>query len=320
MSRNSTSPRSLKEYFVVGMKGLAMGAADVVPGVSGGTIAFITGIYEELISSLSNINLSALKKLKNEGIKSTWKYINGNFFVALFLGVFISVFSLAKLVTYLLDKHPVFLWSFFFGLVVASFILVAKTIKKWNAYTVIALLVGAAIAGYISSLTATASGDDLWYIFISGAIAICAMILPGISGAFILVLLGSYHSIMNGIKTFDIKIVIVFLAGCVVGLLSFSKLLNYLFTHFKQFVLALLSGFLLGSLIKIWPWKNNIGNEPIVVHSDGREEFMMGNVLPNDFNGDPMILKSILFALFGLILVLVIDWLGNRLNPAKHVD
>lgn len=320
MSSNITTSRSLKEYFVVGIKGLAMGAADVVPGVSGGTIAFITGIYEELISSLSNINLGALKKLKDEGIKSTWKHINGNFFVALFLGIFISVFSLAKLVTYLLDQHPVLLWSFFFGLVVASFVLVAKTITKWNVFTILALLIGAAIAGYISSLTATASGDDLWYIFLSGAIAICAMILPGISGAFILVLLGSYHSIMNGIKTLDIKIVIVFLAGCVVGLLSFSKLLNYLFKHFKQLILALLTGFLIGSLIKIWPWKNNVGEVPIVVHSDGREEFMMGNVVPADFIGDPMILKSILFALFGLLLVLMIDWLGNRFNPTKHAN
>lgn len=320
MSNTSKSKRSLKEYFIVGVKGLAMGAADVVPGVSGGTIAFITGIYEELISSLSNLNLGALKMLKNEGVKSTWKFINGNFFVALFLGVFISVFSLAKLVTYLLDQHPVFLWSFFFGLVIASFVLVAKTITKWNFSAVLALIIGALIAGYISSLTATATGEDLWYIFISGAIAICAMILPGISGAFILVLLGSYHSIMTGIKTLDIKIVAVFLAGCVVGLLSFSKLLNYLFNHYKQLVLALLSGFLLGSLIKIWPWKNRVGDVPIIVHSNGREEFMMGNVLPKDFNGEPMFMNAILFALFGLLLVLAIDWLGNKLNPAKHVN
>ncbi len=320
MSNITSSNRSLKNYFVLGMKGLSMGAADVVPGVSGGTIAFITGIYEELISSLSNINFGALKKLKKEGLKSAWKYINGNFFVALFLGIFISVFSLAKLVTYLLDQYPVFLWSFFFGLIVASFVLVAKRITKWNLSAILALIVGAIIAGYISSLTATATGEDLWYIFISGAIAICAMILPGISGAFILVLLGSYHSIMTGIKTLDIKIVTVFLAGCVVGLLSFSKLLNYLFNNFKQLVLALLSGFLLGSLIKIWPWKNKVGDVPIVIHSDGREEFMMGNVLPVDFNGEPLLLNAILFALFGLLLVLVIDWLGNRLNPAQHVN
>ena len=318
---NSTpsSPRSLKAYFLVGIKGLAMGAADVVPGVSGGTIAFITGIYEELIGSLSNINLGALKKLKNEGLKSTWSHINGNFFLALFAGIFISVFSLAKVVTHLLDQHPVFIWSFFFGLVIASFILVVRTIEKWNLFAVIALLLGAGIAGYISSLTVTASGHDLWYIFLSGAIAICAMILPGISGAFILVLLGSYHSIMNGIKTLDIKVVLVFLGGCVVGLLSFSKLLNYLFEHFKRIVLALLSGFLLGSLVKIWPWKNQVGSDPIVVHSDGREEYMMGNVFPNDFHGDPMVIKSILFALFGLCLVLLIDWLGNRLNKSQHV-
>jgi putative membrane protein len=320
MNNDQANRRSLIDYCVIGIKGLTMGAADVVPGVSGGTIAFITGIYEELINSLSKINIEALRVLKKQGLNSAWNFINGNFFVALFLGIFISVFSLAKVVTYLLDKYPVFLWSFFFGLVVASFILVVKTIKKWNVFTIISLIIGALIAGYISSLTATASGEDLWYIFVSGAIAICAMILPGISGAFILVLLGSYHSIMTGIKTLDLKIVLVFLTGCVVGLLSFSKLLNYLFAHFKQVVLSLLSGFLIGSLIKIWPWKNPVGAEPIVIHSDGREEFMMGNVAPNDFIGDAMVLNAILFALFGLILVLVIDKLGTKYKKEEHVN
>lgn len=320
MSNISTFNRSLKGYLVLGIKGLAMGAADVVPGVSGGTIAFITGIYEELISSLSHINIGALKKMKKEGIKSTWRYINGNFFVALLVGILISVFSLAKLVTYLLDQYPVFLWSFFFGLIIASFVLVAKTVTKWNLSAFLALIIGAVIAGYISSLTATATGEDLWYIFISGAVAICAMILPGISGAFILVLLGSYHSIMTGIKTLDVKIVGVFFAGCVVGLLSFSKLLNYLFNNFKQLVLALLSGFLLGSLIKIWPWKNKVNDVPIVVHSDGRKEFMMGNVFPKDFNGEPLLLNAILFATFGLFLVLAMEWLGNKLSSAKYVN
>lgn len=319
MSRISANSRSVIDYFLIGVKGLAMGAADVVPGVSGGTIAFITGIYEELIHSLSTINLQALKKLKTEGIGSAWKHINGNFFLSLFIGIGISIFSLAKLVTFLLDQHPVLLWSFFFGLVIASFILVARTIEKWSMGTVFLLILGTLLAGYISSLTATANGEELWFVFLSGAVAICAMILPGISGAFILVLMGSYHPIMVGIKTLDIKVIAVFLSGCFIGLLSFSKLLNFLFEHFKQLVLALLSGFLLGSLVKIWPWKNKVSDVPLVVHSDGREEFMMGNVFPAEFKGDPLLVKAVLFAIVGLTFVLLIDRLGKRLNPVKDV-
>src|SRR5690554_6579870 len=168
-------PRSLTQLAGIGLRGLAMGAADVIPGVSGGTIAFITGIYEELIGSISNINLAALKKLKNEGIASFWKHVNGNFFVALLLGIAVSILSLARLVTHLLVEYPVLLWAFFFGLIVASAQLILKTVTKWDAKTVIGLIIGTAIAGYISTIhVVAASGGDYWYILLSGAIAICA--------------------------------------------------------------------------------------------------------------------------------------------------
>lgn len=302
--------RNFLQYLAVTLRGIGMGAADVIPGVSGGTIAFITGIYEELISSLGNINLGALKIWKKEGFNQFWKHINGNFFVALFLGIAISVASLAKLVTYLLEHHPVLLWSFFFGLVLSSAILVLRTINKWNAVVLIGLLLGTVVAGYISSIETTASGGESWYIVLSGAIAICAMILPGISGAFILVLLGSYNLVIEGIKDVDLKIIGLFAIGCIVGLLSFSRLLKYLFTHFKNTVLAVLSGFLFGSLLKIWPWKNRVGEEPLVIHSDGKEDWMLTNVLPAEYEGTAQLGWAIGLSIIGFLIVFVMERFG----------
>lgn len=304
--------RSLSQYSGITLRGMAMGAADVIPGVSGGTIAFITGIYEELIGSISNINIAAFKKLKNDGLAAFWKHVNGNFFVALLLGIAISVLSLARVVTYLLVEYPVLLWAFFFGLIVASAQLIMKTITKWDAKVVLGLIVGTAVAAYISTVHVTASGGESWYIVLSGAIAICAMILPGISGSFILVLLGSYAIVLEGLKSLDFTIIGLFCLGCLVGILSFSRLLKYLFENFKNLVLAILSGFLIGSLLKIWPWKNAIGEAPIVVHSDGKEDWMMVNVMPGNFIGEPQVLYVVLLALFGYLLVYLLDKFGNK--------
>jgi putative membrane protein len=305
-------PRSITQLAGISLRGLAMGAADVIPGVSGGTIAFITGIYEELIGSISNINLAAFKKLKNEGISSFWKHVNGNFFVALILGIGISVLSLARAVTYLLVEYPVLLWAFFFGLIVGSAQLILKTVKKWDAKTVIGLIIGTAVAAYISTIHVVASGGDSWYIVLSGAIAICAMILPGISGAFILVLLGSYAMIIEGLKNLDFMIIGLFALGCLIGILSFSRLLKYLFENYKNLVLATLSGFLIGSLLKIWPWKNPMGDAPLVVHSDGKEDWMMANVLPGNFIGEPQIIYVIILAIVGYLLVYLMEKFGNK--------
>src|SRR5690554_538955 len=306
--------RSLQDLFGITLRGMAMGAADVVPGVSGGTIAFITGIYEELISSISQINFQALKKLKNEGWSAFWTHVNGNFFVALLAGIAISVLSLAGIVTFLLETYPVALWAFFFGLIVASVLIIGKTVQKWDAFTIIGIAVGTAIAAYVSLLHTTAHGEQLWYIFLSGTIAICAMILPGISGAFILVLLGSYHVVLDGLKSLDFTLIIVFSFGCLVGILAFSHLLNYLYNHHKNLVLSILTGFLIGSLLKIWPWKNSIGDAPVVIHSDGREEWLQANVLPANFHGDPQILTVVALALVGFFLVFTIDLIGHRMK------
>jgi putative membrane protein len=292
---------------LLSLKGMAMGAADVVPGVSGGTIAFISGIYEELIDGINNINLEALRILRKNGFKSFWNHVNGTFFLFLFSGIAISILTLSKLVLYLLEHHPVLIWSFFFGLVVASSWIIAKSVTKWNFATITFLLVGAVIAFFISSAQTVAHVDAKWYIFLSGAIAICAMILPGISGSFILVLMGSYHLVLNALHDKDLVIIGLFMSGCLVGILSFARLLKFLFSKFKELTIALLTGFMIGSLYKVWPWKGKIGSEPLVVHSDGREEWMTANVFPGNFDGDPLIWQAILCLLIGFLLIVVLE-------------
>ncbi|UAM98627.1 DUF368 domain-containing protein [Polaribacter litorisediminis] len=248
--------RKIKDYVIIGFKGMAMGAADVVPGVSGGTIAFISGIYEELLGSISNVNLGLFKTLKKEGFKAAWKQLNGNFLLSLFLGIFISIISLAKAIKYLLENEPILLWSFFFGLVLASIIYIAKQISKWNFIAVIILILGAFLAYYITTLNPLVSeNSSSLYILLAGAIAICAMILPGISGSFILVLLGAYKPVLDAVNDKDFKTILTFMVGAVVGLLSFSKVLKWLFANYKNYTLAVLTGFIIGSLNKIWPWK-----------------------------------------------------------------
>ena len=247
--------RKWKDYALLMLKGLGMGAADVVPGVSGGTIAFIVGIYDELIDSIKSINMQSLKLLFTGKLRAFWKAINGNFLFFLIAGIAISVFSLAKLITFLLETEPVLVWSFFFGLVLASTWFVSKDIKEWNWKTVPSFLAGAVIAYYITVATPAETPTHLLFIFLCGAIAICAMILPGISGSFILVLLGKYFYIMEAVKTLDFVVLGVFALGCLLGITSFSRLLSYALKHLRNITLAVLSGFMLGSLNKVWPWK-----------------------------------------------------------------
>ncbi|MCR9174314.1 MAG: DUF368 domain-containing protein [bacterium] len=299
--------RSLLQWLLISVRGVAMGAADVVPGVSGGTIAFITGIYEELILSLNNINLGALKILFKEGIKPFWKHINGTFFVFLFGGIGVSILLLADGVDYLLKNEPVMLWSFFFGLIIASIWLIGKSIKNWNAGVIVSLLIGTGVAFYIATIQTVAEVDAQWYIVLSGAIAICAMILPGVSGSFILVLLGSYQVVIGAIKEKDLLIIGLFALGCIVGLLTFARVLKILFEKFKEITIAILTGFMVGSLWKVWPWKNEDGSNLLVVHSDGEKEYAMYNVLPGDFKGDDQLLYAILCALGGLLLIVVLE-------------
>ena len=204
--------RSPLDYLILALKGMAMGAADVVPGVSGGTIAFISGIYEELITTLNSINFSLLKQLKSEGFKSVWKKANGSFLVALLSGVFVSVISLAKGVEWLLEHHPILLWSFFFGLVFASILYVGKQIKirLTDLKLVLAMAIGAGVAYFITTLNPSETSDSNLFLFLAGALAICAMILPGISGAFILVIIGAYSPVLEALNTRDFKTIFFF--------------------------------------------------------------------------------------------------------------
>lgn len=251
---SAAKPSTLGIY----IRGIAMGAADVVPGVSGGTVAFITGIYETLIDSIKSINPVALSVLYKQGVKACWQHINGTFLLALMLGIFTSILSLARLISYLLDHQPLLLWSFFFGLIAASSIHMARQIKHWRPLTLVALLAGGLVAWAITEIKPSELTPSLLMYFMAGAIAICAMILPGISGSFILVLMGMYQHVLTAIKSFDWLVLFTFAAGCGIGLLSFSHLLSWLFKRFHDVTLALLTGFLIGSLNLVWPWKQTL--------------------------------------------------------------
>ena len=294
--------RRIKDYAVLTLKGMAMGAADVVPGVSGGTIAFIAGIYDELINSIKSINMHSLKLLFTGKIAAFWKAVNRNFLFALLLGIAISVFSLAKLITYLLLNEPVLVWSFFFGLVLASTWFVTKDIKGWNWKTVAGFVGGAVIAYYITVATPAETSTNLMFIFLCGAIAICAMILPGISGSFILVLLGKYFYVMEAVKTLDLVVLGVFAFGAALGITSFSRVLSYALKNFRNITLSVLSGFMLGSLNKVWPWKEV---EKLV--SDGHEVMIEHNIAPNT-----EVAEAVVLMLIGLILVYVLEKISAK--------
>ena len=303
--------RKLQDYFVIGLKGMAMGAADVVPGVSGGTIAFISGIYEELLSTISNVNLSLLKTLKTSGIKAAWKQLNGSFLTALFLGIFVSIVSLAKVIKHLLESQPILLWSFFFGLVLASIIYIAKQITDWNFKAFLVLIIGAVLAYFITTLNPLVSeNSSSLFVFLAGAIAICAMILPGISGSFILVLLGAYKPVLEAVNNRDFKTILVFMAGAVVGLLTFSRVLKWLFKNHKNLTLAVLTGFIIGSLNKIWPWKETLTWR---INSRGVEvPFNQQSISPFSFDEDPQLIMAIVFAVLGFVLILGMEKLAIK--------
>jgi putative membrane protein len=301
--------RSIKEYLLISLKGIAMGAADVVPGVSGGTIAFITGIYEELINSIKSIRPASLKLILQGKWKEFWTTINGNFLLSLLTGIFISILSLARLLKYLLETYPVLVWSFFFGLIVASAIYVARYVGKWNAGTVITTIAGIGIAWYITLVTPAEANTTWWFIFVSGAIAICAMILPGISGSFILVLLGMYKFILDAVSSLNLPVILLFLAGAAIGIISFSNILSWFLRKYHDLTIGLLAGFMVGSLNKIWPWKN-VTSTFVDRHGELRP-LVEENVLPGTFErltGNPsMLAGAVALSVAGFLLIFVIE-------------
>ena len=298
------TPSFKRKYFSTFLKGMAMGAADVVPGVSGGTIAFVSGIYQELLDSISKLHVKAFSVLKNQGLSSFWSYINGSFLASLFAGIVCSVISLAKGISWLLEEQPILLWSFFFGLVLASVVYLAKELKKVDWWQYIWAVIGITLALYISSLGVSENSQSLWYLFLSGAVAICAMILPGISGAFILVLMGSYETILQAVHQRDLTIICIVGAGAITGLSIFSRVLKWTFKHFKNQTLLLLIGFVMGSLSTIWPWKEVLNSVQI-----GDKEIVLAtkNVLPGNFSSEPQLLLAVTFGLVGFLLIFVLE-------------
>lgn len=307
------------QYLLLALKGCAMGMADVVPGVSGGTIAFISGIYEELLDSIRSVNGTAVKLLLKLRFAEFWRHINGRFLLPVLLGIATAIFSLARLMTYLLTEHPIAIWSFFFGLIIASAVLVAKQVGKWDVKSVSAFVIGAAAAWWITVATPTETPNDWWFVMLAGAIAICAMILPGISGAFILLLLGKYQYIMAAVGNFDIPVMLVFVVGAMAGIISFSHLLSWLLKHVHDITVAVLMGFMVGSLNKVWPWK-----EVVETYTDNHgklQPLVEANVLPGHFaeltGREPLILEAVALCVVGFVTIYGIEQVARIMAKKK---
>ena len=300
--------KDFAKYITVAVKGACMGAADVIPGVSGGTIAFIMGIYDEFVGSIAKIDATAVKMLFSGRIKDFWKHVNGAFLLSLFAGIGVSVIALAGLMQTLLTKFPIQTWAFFFGLIVASSMFILRSISGWKTKDMIMLALGLALGVTICTLSPTQTPDDLWFIFLSGALAICAMILPGISGSFILLILGKYQYIMACISDLaagvdfgrNALILGVFLTGAAVGILGFSKFLHWLLARWNRATLIALAGFIIGSLVKVWPWSN----AEAIAQADAAGGTLWG--------------WALLFALIGFFLVTGIELAAKK--GKRHKD
>ncbi|MGB0840120.1 MAG: DUF368 domain-containing protein [Chitinophagales bacterium] len=307
---------NIKNQIGVALKGMAMGVAEVIPGVSGGTIAFITGIYEKLLNTIKAFSPSLLKTLKEDGIRAVWQAINGNFLVALLIGMVGGILIGTFGVSHLLENYPVLLWAFFFGLIAASVIYIAKQIEKWGAVEVLLFLLATGLSYYITVVAPAQGNHALWFVFLSGMIAICALILPGVSGSFILLLMGMYTYILptarEALSTFatdKLTILAVFALGCLTGLLSFANLVSWTFEHYRKATLATLTGFMLGSLNKVWPWRNVIQTR---TNSHGEEvPFLEQSVLPTSFDGETYLMGVLALMVAGFISVFLLERLGN---------
>jgi len=306
----------MQKYIILILKGIGMGAANVIPGVSGGTIALITGIFERLINSIKSFNIKAIKLFFSGKFKEFAKHTDIYFLLAILIGIIIAVVSLAKVFDFLFINYPVYIWSFFFGLVLASVYFVGKTISKWSTSVVITFIIGVAIAVYVSTLNPAVENKGFVYLMFCGVAAICSMILPGLSGSFILVILGNYKLVaIDAINNRDIEILIPVLLGAVVGLLAFSHFLSWVFKKYKNQTIAILTGFILGSLSILWPWQKKIylynefneliikKGEPVVARFE--------RIIPETFNNEVM--TAIIFVLVGIASI----WLIEKLAKIK---
>jgi len=301
--------RDLRAYFVLFLKGMAMGAADVVPGVSGGTIAFISGIYEELLRSIRACTPFALASLFRDGPKVFWRRINGTFLSVLFSGILFSIATLARLITYLLDHQPLLLWSFFFGLIVASILFIWRQLVRKGFWEYLFLLVGLCAALASAFAPPVQLEPTLFVVFGAGMLAICAMILPGISGSFILLLLGMYSVILGAVSSADFSLLTIFALGCAAGLMLFSRLLSWLLSRFHWVTLSVLTGFLAGSLVMVWPWR-----EATITASKGHAD-ALHLLTPSQYAqvvGDAQLPAALGLMVVGFILVLLLEYIGGR--------
>ena len=298
-----------RAYLVLFLKGMAMGAADVVPGVSGGTIAFISGIYEELLRSIRACTPFALASLFRDGPRVFWQRINGTFLSVLFSGILFSIATLARLITYLLDEQPLLLWSFFFGLIVASVFFIWRQLVRKGVWEYSFLLLGLCTALAFAFAPPVQPEPTLFVVFGAGMLAICAMILPGISGSFILLLLGMYSVILGAVSSADFSLLSIFCLGCVAGLMAFSRLLSWLLSRFHGVTLSVLTGFLAGSLVMVWPWR-----ESVIMSNEGREA-ALSLLMPRQYAqvvGDPQLPATLGLMAVGFILVLCLENVGGR--------
>jgi len=306
---NTAGKRQGADYLILGLKGFCMGAADVVPGVSGGTMAFILGIYEELIKSIRAFDYRFIRRLAAFKIKEALDGVPWPFLLSLGLGILTAIFSLAKIISWLLDNKPVLIWSFFFGLILASIIIVAKRFRRWRAAIIIWVFLGGLGAYWLVGLVPVTTPEAPWFLFLSGAVAICAMILPGISGSFILVLLGKYQYVLNAVNHRDFLTLFIVASGAVAGLALFSRFLNWLFAHHHDMTIAVLCGLMLGSLRKIWPWKQI--ETTVDVH--GRLAAAEArNILPSAWTSEVTV--ALLLAAAGVTIVLLLEWTASGKN------
>lgn len=293
-------------HIIVALKGFGMGAANVVPGVSGGTIALLTGIYSDIVGALNAVTeKETWKSLLHGRFREFWRLIKGDFLVALLVGVLLSVFSLAKLVTWCLTYYPILTWAFFFGLILASAVVMVRGIKDFRGADLIPSVIGLALGLVICTMSPTKTTDDIWFIFLCGAISICAMILPGISGSFILLVMGKYHYIMQAITDLNCPVIIMFGVGCVVGILAFAKLLHWLLARWERQTMLVLLGFVFGSLVRVWPWYDGEAVK-------AAQLLRTGSVSPLDLQ----IPGAVIWCAVGIAAVVLFELLGSMKKSA----
>ncbi|WP_262492462.1 DUF368 domain-containing protein [Marinobacter sp. AL4B] len=301
-------------------RGMAMGAADIVPGVSGGTIAFITGIYFRLLEAISAAPVAFVRQLVRGDFLGFWRAIDGFFLISLLAGILTSIASLASLITWLLDQHPILIWSFFFGLIVASVWHVGQQVKRYSTVLLVPLLAGAVFAWWVTTLPASEVDPSALAFLGAGALAICAMILPGISGSFLLLIIGMYAPVLSAIKTAAIGDLAVFMVGCLIGLLSVARLITLAFKHAHDTVLALLTGFMIGALVKVWPWQETLSWR---TNSSGEKVPLTQLPVSPDtwamlYDQEPLVGLATLMACVGLMFVVGLEIVGRRRTGAQN--